>query len=112
MRLHPKRIADLRSCSGTPRPISCVAARAFRPARTVARPDTFGGICRDISPETVLAAARLGFFPWSHVGPLKWWTRKERMLLVPAEYRIAKDARRLMRRNAYTVTFDSAFDEV
>lgn len=111
--LHPKRIADL------PFLLWHAAGDLLRggtrlpdPARTVPRPDTFGGICRDISPETVLAAARLGFFPWSHVGPLKWWTRKERMLLVPAEYRIAKDARRLMRRNAYTVTFDTAFDEV
>jgi Leu/Phe-tRNA-protein transferase len=34
------------------------------------------------------------------------------MLLVPCKFRIAKDARRLMRRNAYTVTFDKAFDEV
>lgn len=82
------------------------------PARTQSRPDSFAGVCRNISPETILAAARLGYFPWCHCGPLKWWTRSQRMLLVPADFRIAKHARRLMRKNVHRVTFDRAFADV
>ena len=35
----------------------------------------------DITSERVLAAARRGYFPWCHLGPLKWWTRRQRMVL-------------------------------
>jgi leucyl/phenylalanyl-tRNA--protein transferase len=82
------------------------------PARTAPRPDTFGGVCRDASAETVLAAARLGFFPWCHVGPLKWWTRKERMVLFFDEHHIAKRLRRDMKKSPYRITFDEAFEDV
>lgn len=77
-----------------------------------ARPDTFAGVCRDVSPETIMAAARGGFFPWCHIGPLKWWTRENRMVLPAAEFRMSKNLKRIMKRNPYTVTFDTAFDEV
>ncbi|MBI1651140.1 leucyl/phenylalanyl-tRNA--protein transferase [Hyphomicrobium sulfonivorans] len=77
-----------------------------------ARPEGFAGVARDVSPARVLAAARKGYFPWSHCGPLKWWTRDSRMVVDPAQYRLSKDARRIMRKGTYRVTFDEAFDEV
>jgi leucyl/phenylalanyl-tRNA--protein transferase len=82
------------------------------PARTWKRPDTFGGNCRDISPDTILAAARLGFFPWCHCGPLKWWTREQRMVLKFDDHHIAKRLRRDMKKAPYRVTFDQAFEQV
>ncbi|CAN0457291.1 unnamed protein product, partial [Phaeothamnion confervicola] len=82
------------------------------PARTEARPDTFGGICRGLSPETMLAASRIGFFPWCHFGPQKWWTRKQRMVLLFGEHKLEKRCLREMKKNAYRVTFDTAFDDV
>lgn len=81
-------------------------------ARTWPRPDTFGGVCRDASAETVLAAAKNGFFPWCHCGPLKWWTREKRMVLFFNEYHIAKRLRRDMKKAPYRVTFDEAFEDV
>ncbi len=80
--------------------------------RTRARPDTFAGVCRRLTPETMLAAMRLGFFPWCHAGPLKWWTRKQRMVLFFAEHKLEKRCLREMKKNTYHVTFDTAFDEV
>lgn len=80
--------------------------------RTQPRPDTFGGVCRNISAATVLAAARLGFFPWCHVGPLKWWTRKQRMVLFFDQHHIGKRLRRDMKKAPYRITFDEAFPEV
>jgi leucyl/phenylalanyl-tRNA--protein transferase len=88
------------------------ATRVPDPQRTRPRPDTFGGVCRGLSPGTVLSAARLGFFPWCHIGPMKWWTREQRMVMRPAEFRLSKTTRQLMKKNPYRVTFDTSFDEV
>lgn len=82
------------------------------PLRTKPIPDTFGGVCRDISPETIIGAGRLGFFPWCHCGPLKWWTREQRMVLKYADYHIGKRLRRDMKKAPYRVTFDQAFEDV
>ena len=82
------------------------------PDETHARPDTFAGVARRAAPQTVLAAAKLGFFPLAHFGPLKWWTRKNRMVLMLGQQRTNKNVRRLMRKQTYQVTFDVAFDEV
>lgn len=81
-------------------------------AHTKATPDTFGGICRNVSAETVLAAGRNGFFAWCHCGPLKWWTRKQRMVLFYGEHHIGKRLRRDMKKSTYRVTFDQAFEDV
>lgn len=82
------------------------------PARTHRRPDIFAGIVRNASPESVRAAGRLGFFPWCHLGPLKWWTRSQRMVLFSGEQHIPKRLAREMRKTTHRVTFDQAFDEV
>ncbi len=110
---HPKRVRDL------PFLLWAVLADLARggtavpdPAVTRQRPDTFAGVPRSISPATVLIAARRGFFPWCHFGPLKWWTRENRMVLALSEQRITKNIRRNMRKNPYRVTFDHAFDDV
>lgn len=110
---HPKRAADLPylwwwslvdiARGGTVVP---------DPARSHPRPDTFAGIARNVAPETVRAAARLGFFPWCHLGPLKWWTRAQRMVLFPGEQHIPKRLAREMRKTTHRVTFDQAFDDV
>ncbi len=82
------------------------------PARVVACPDLFGGISRNISAETIIAAAKVGFSPWCHIAPLKWWTWEQRMVLFFDEHHMAKRLRRDMRAKGYRVTFDSAFEKV
>ena len=110
---HPRRAADL------PFLVWGVASDLFRGGTRVPseasireRPDTFAGVCRDITPERIITAARHGFFPWCHIGPLKWWTRRDRTVLFLGEHHIAKRLRREMRKTTYRVTFDQAFDEV
>lgn len=80
--------------------------------RTRSRPDTFGGVVRRLTPETYLAALRLGFFPWAHCGPLKWWTREKRKVLFFPELHVSRRLRRLLKSRKYRVTFDTAFNEV
>lgn len=110
---HPKRIADLPYLWwGMLADLARGGTRVPDPAAIHPRPDTFGGVVRGICPVTILAAARRGFFPWCHLGPLKWWTRSERMVLFSGEQHIPKRLAREMRKTAYRVTFDQAFDEV
>jgi leucyl/phenylalanyl-tRNA--protein transferase len=109
----PKRIADVPFLLWNM--ISDIARGGTRipsNATTHARPENFAGVCRDISPKTILAAAQGGYFPWAHVGPLKWWTRPQRMVLFLNEHHIGKRLRRDMRKTPYRVTFDEAFEEV
>jgi leucyl/phenylalanyl-tRNA--protein transferase len=111
--LKPKRILDVPYLLWhSTADLARGGTRVPDPARTQARPDTFAGICRDISPDKVLAAARLGFFPWCHLGPLKWWTRRNRMVLFLKEQHTPKRLRRDMKKSPYRVTFDEAFDDV
>lgn len=110
---HPRRIAALPSLLfWTAADFLRGGTRVPDPSRVVENPDAFAGVCRDISPQTILAAARLGFYPWCHVGPLKWWTRNNRMVLFFDDHHIAKRFRSTMRNSPYRVTFDTAFDEV
>jgi leucyl/phenylalanyl-tRNA---protein transferase len=75
-------------------------------------PEGFAGVARDVTPETLLAAHRAGFFPLAHVGPLKWWTRDQRYVQILADRRIPKTLRNEMRKARLIVTFDQAFDTV
>ena len=110
---HPKRIADLPFLLwDTAADISRGGTKIPSEASCRPRPDIFAGVCRDITPERIIAAARRGYFPWCHVGPLKWWTRRERMVLFLGERHMAKRLRRDMRKTDYRVTFDQAFEEV
>jgi leucyl/phenylalanyl-tRNA---protein transferase len=110
---HPKRIADLPYLWwGILADLARGGTRVPDSAAIHPRPDTFGGVVRGICPETILAAARRGFFPWCHFGPLKWWTRSQRMVLFSGEQHIPKRLAREMRKTTRRVTFDQAFDEV
>jgi leucyl/phenylalanyl-tRNA--protein transferase len=109
----PKRIADVPFLHwNMAADIARGGTRVPSDATTHPRPEIFAGVCRDITPHSVIAAARGGFFPWAHVGPLKWWTRPQRMVLFLDEHHIGKRLRRDMRKSNYRVTFDEAFDEV
>jgi leucyl/phenylalanyl-tRNA---protein transferase len=77
-----------------------------------AKPAGFAGIARDVTPQSLLAAHRDGYFPQAHMGPLKWWTREQRYVQILAERRIPKTLRNEMRKSRLIVTFDQAFDAV
>jgi leucyl/phenylalanyl-tRNA---protein transferase len=67
----------------------------------------------DLSPERLLAAYRNGIFPWySDDQPLLWWSPDPRMVLIPAEFRIARSLRKRLQRRDYEARADSAFEQV
>jgi leucyl/phenylalanyl-tRNA---protein transferase len=76
------------------------------------RPPGYGGRVRDESPEVVLDGMRAGFYPHSHIGPLKWWSPPKRAIMSLSDVHIAKRFRRTLRGTDLTVSFGRAFDDV
>ncbi|MDP7153636.1 MAG: leucyl/phenylalanyl-tRNA--protein transferase, partial [Gammaproteobacteria bacterium] len=67
----------------------------------------------DLSIERLLAAYRLGIFPWfSDDQPILWWTPDPRAVLFPAEIRISRSLTKRLRKNVYCVSVDQAFADV
>lgn len=67
----------------------------------------------DLSPERLLAAYRLGIFPWYSVGdPILWWSPDPRMVLYPEELKITRSLAKTLRKTDYEVRLDTAFAEV
>ncbi len=77
-----------------------------------ARPPGFAGIAWDVSSSTVMEAARRGFYPHAHIGPMKWWSPPVRGVMMLEDVHIAKRFRRTLRKTDMTVTVDRAFAEV
>jgi leucyl/phenylalanyl-tRNA--protein transferase len=83
-----------------------------RSSEAMTVPDGLCGIGNDWSVPVLLEGYARGMFPFCHYGPLKWWAPSERMVLHFPELHIAKRLRRQIRNGGYTVTFDTAFDDV
>jgi len=67
----------------------------------------------DLSIDRLIKAYHSGIFPWYNEGePILWFCPNPRMVLFPDELRISKSMRQLLKRNAFTVTFNTNFDEV
>ena len=67
----------------------------------------------DLSPQRLLAAYRLGIFPWSSPGePLLWWSPDPRMVLFPNELKISRSFAKVLRNRTYEVRLDTCFARV
>jgi len=70
----------------------------------------FGG---DLSEERLLLAYRSGVFPWFSEGePITWFAPEERMVVFVQEYETPRTIKKLMRKNLFQITYNSAFSEV
>ncbi|MBS0242010.1 MAG: leucyl/phenylalanyl-tRNA--protein transferase [Proteobacteria bacterium] len=111
--LQPKRLADAPALgAGVLRSLLRGGVVLPSEADIQARPDSFAGVARHVTPESLVEAHRAGFFPQAHFGPLKWWTRSRRYMLPLAERQVPKRLKPLLRKSKLTVSFDRAFDEV
>lgn len=67
----------------------------------------------DLSPRRILAAYRLGIFPWySENDPILWWFTSPRLVLFPDELMVSKRLRRYYKNTVQTFTINRAFDKV
>lgn len=62
---------------------------------------------------TLLRAYRRGIFPWYEAPqPVLWWTPEPRSILPVDELHISRSLRKTLRRDAFELTVDRAFEEV
>lgn len=67
----------------------------------------------DLSVPRLLSAYRHGIFPWfSPEDPILWWSPDPRMVLFPDELKVSRSLAKTLRRKAYNVRFDTAFEQV
>jgi len=67
----------------------------------------------DLSRKRLLLAYRMGIFPWfSNDEPIMWWSPDPRLVLYPREIKISKTLKKIIKKNAFKVTMDLAFNEV
>jgi leucyl/phenylalanyl-tRNA---protein transferase len=67
----------------------------------------------DLSPERLLAAYRLGIFPWYEAGqPILWWCPDPRAVIFPRELHVARRLRRFLAQQPFEASFDREFAAV
>lgn len=67
----------------------------------------------DLSPARLLDAYQRGIFPWFGAGdPILWWSPDPRMVLIPGEFKVSHSLRKTLRRGAYQLRTDTAFEQV
>jgi leucyl/phenylalanyl-tRNA--protein transferase len=67
----------------------------------------------DLRPERLLNAYAQGVFPWYSAGePILWWCPDPRVLFRTEEFRLPSRFRRSLRRSAWVVRADTAFEAV
>jgi leucyl/phenylalanyl-tRNA--protein transferase len=85
---------------------------AFPPPH-YAEPDGLLAVGGELSSERLLLAYQQGIFPWySSETPPLWWSPDPRLVLFPEELKVSKSLQRVLKKNAFRVTFDQAFLDV
>ena len=83
------------------------------PPAALAEPEGLLAIGGDLSPDRLLAAYRMGIFPWYEPGgPILWWSPDPRLVLFPGELQVSRRLRRTIRQGRFEVRHNTAFDQV
>ena len=78
-------------------------------------PDEDGLVCvgANFHPQTLVSAYMHGLFPWFiHDGLPFWYCPDPRMVLLPGHLNVSKSMKKILERNTFTITCDTAFDLV
>lgn len=87
--------------------------RLLFPDPALAEEDGLLAVGGDLSTERLLLAYQQGIFPWySEDEPILWFSPHERFVLYPAELKISKSMKRVLKSGEFTVTADQCFGEV
>ncbi|MGD9993515.1 MAG: leucyl/phenylalanyl-tRNA--protein transferase [Salinivirgaceae bacterium] len=94
-------------------PIYQLPKEPIFPHPNEATPDGLLAIGGDLSPQRLIAAYATGIFPWFGAeDPILWWSPNPRMVLFPEKFKVSKSLKQTLRSHKYTVTTDSAFEQV
>ena len=67
----------------------------------------------DLSVERLTHAYKNGIFPWFSINdPIVWYCPFERMVLFPTEIKISKSMHKIINKNEFTITENTAFEAV
>jgi len=94
-------------------PVFRLTKKPVFPSPDLAEEDGLLAVGGDLSEERLLRAYSLGIFPWFSEGdPILWWSPDPRLVLMPDELKVSRSLRQEVKKGTFTVTFDTAFDEV
>ncbi|MBM9537846.1 leucyl/phenylalanyl-tRNA--protein transferase [Desulfobulbus alkaliphilus] len=78
-----------------------------------AEPDGLLAVGGDLNPARILTAYSQGIFPWYAEGdPILWWSPAPRLVLFPNEFHLPRRLLRTIKAGKFTVTTDTAFEQV
>jgi leucyl/phenylalanyl-tRNA--protein transferase len=67
----------------------------------------------ELSPEWLIHAYKSGIFPWySEDDPILWWSPSPRCILRPSNIHISRSMRRLLNKQKFKCTANTAFNQV
>ncbi|MCH3880932.1 MULTISPECIES: leucyl/phenylalanyl-tRNA--protein transferase [Tenacibaculum] len=83
------------------------------PSHKTATKDGVLALGGDLSIERLKLAYSNGIFPWYSEGePIVWYTPPERMLLFPEDLKVSKSMQKIIKKNDFIITENTAFEEV
>lgn len=82
------------------------------PATSNLGDEMYLGAGADLEPDTLLYAYSHGFFPWYEKAPILWCSPPQRMILCTGEIHIGRSLKKALKKSAYTVRKNTAFNEV
>jgi leucyl/phenylalanyl-tRNA--protein transferase len=78
-----------------------------------ALPDGLLAVGGDLSTDRLLLAYRAGIFPWyNEEDPPMWWSPDPRFVLFPGELKVSKSMNQLIKRDHFTFSTNTAFEQV
>ena len=94
-------------------PVFLLSENVSFPPVHFATPEGLLAVGGDLSEDRLLAAYRNGIFPWySDNEPILWWSPDPRLVLYPEELHVSRTLKKVLNKNAFSITFDCAFKEV
>jgi len=83
------------------------------PDPSLAEPDGLLAIGGDLSRKRLILAYQHGIFPWFSEGdPICWFSPHERCVIYPDQVKVSKSMKKVLKDQLFTVTIDTAFEEV
>ena len=81
--------------------------------QALSEPNGLIAIGGDLTSKRLLQAYSLGIFPWFNGNePIMWWSPNPRMVLFPAELKVANSLKKTIKKQPYHLTINTAFREV
>jgi len=94
-------------------PVYLLPEAVVFPSPHLARKDGLLAVGGDLRTDRLLEAYRRGIFPWYQDGePILWWSPDPRLLLYPEKLHISKSLEKIIRKAAFHITYDTAFERV